>query len=211
MCQKASNPGAGHNGPGWFKPAGRCPRFRNSVESSTDRRIPFRTPSRSKPSRLPAHLTHSLPPEISFSSPRSCTAASDSMRLNYAGADNPENYSFSAERLASAQGRDREMKGRAMLRVRRRPEPASVRLDDRTADRQAHAHAAALGGEECIEDLSHARLIETHARILHGHDHVVVVWPRANDDLARPVADRRHRLHAVHHEVDENLRQLDPI
>ena len=33
------------------------------------------------------------------------------------------------------------------------PEPAAVRLDDRAGDRQAHAHAVRLGGEERVEDL----------------------------------------------------------
>lgn len=35
------------------------------------------------------------------------------------------------------------------------PQTATVRLDDGTADRQAHAAALGLGGEECVEDLIH--------------------------------------------------------
>src|SRR5207247_3125191 len=44
-----------------------------------------------------------------------------------------------------------KVEDRAMRRIPRRPQPAAVRFDDRTADRQPHAHAARLGGEKRIE------------------------------------------------------------
>jgi len=47
--------------------------------------------------------------------------------------------------------RQAEVKGGAVRPVRGRPQPAPVRLDDRSGDRQPHAHPAWLGREERVE------------------------------------------------------------
>src|SRR6266850_26872 len=113
---------------------------------------------------------------------------------------------------SSSPCRQSEMEGGAVRRIRGRPEPSPMRLDDRTADRQPHAHAAGLGGEEGAEQLVHAVRIDPDAGILHGHQHLItLVRLRTNHQLARPVRDGRHRLDRIHDEVDEHLLQLDPI
>ena len=49
--------------------------------------------------------------------------------------------------------RQDEPKGRPGAGVGVDPQAAAMRLDDRAADRQSHADAVRLGGEECVEDL----------------------------------------------------------
>ena len=46
----------------------------------------------------------------------------------------------------------RELKSRAPSRAGARPQPAAMRFDDPPTDRQSHAGALRLGGEECLEN-----------------------------------------------------------
>jgi hypothetical protein len=48
-----------------------------------------------------------------------------------------------------------------------------VRLDNRAADRQPHAHAARLGGKEGVEEMLETLGGEPDARILHRHNHAI--------------------------------------
>src|SRR5207244_2157638 len=47
-----------------------------------------------------------------------------------------------------------------------------MRFDDRPADREPHAHAAGLRGEEGAEELIHRVRIDADAGVLHGHHHL---------------------------------------
>src|SRR5215469_16795983 len=53
---------------------------------------------------------------------------------------------------ASRAGYQLDAENGAVRPHRRRRQRAAVRLDDRPADREAHAHAVRLGGEECVEE-----------------------------------------------------------
>src|SRR6267378_8401826 len=47
--------------------------------------------------------------------------------------------------------RQGELKRGTVGYVCRGPQPATVSFDDRTADRESHAHATGFSGEECVE------------------------------------------------------------
>src|SRR5712664_1284266 len=59
--------------------------------------------------------------------------------------------------------------------VRWRPQPTAVRLDNGAADRQPHAHAAGLGGEEGTKELVNRVRIDADAGVLHGDPDVIAV------------------------------------
>ena len=58
-----------------------------------------------------------------------------------------------------------EVKRRAPCGVGRRPQMATVRLDDGTADRQTHAGALRFGRKEGIEDLVGLFGRQSHASV----------------------------------------------
>src|SRR5579864_1045532 len=58
-----------------------------------------------------------------------------------------------------------ERESRAPSVVGRGPQTATMRLNDRTADRQAHAGALGFGRKECIEDLVRLLGRQAHAGI----------------------------------------------
>src|SRR2546430_15331991 len=70
-------------------------------------------------------------------------------------------------------GRADELERRARAGVARGPQTASVGLDDRSADREAHAHSTGLGGEERIEQARHLVWIESDPGVLHDHENGV--------------------------------------
>src|SRR6202158_202296 len=70
-------------------------------------------------------------------------------------------------------GRQRELKDRTAGLVRRRPQAAAMGLDDRTADRQSHTHAFALGGVESVEDVLEFRRVQPRAGVADGHETAV--------------------------------------
>ena len=75
------------------------------------------------------------------------------------------------------------------------PETATVSLDDRTADRQPDAHAAALGRVERIEQPIHCLGLETDACVLHADPYTIAFFPRGSDrHLFRSLVDAVHRL-----------------
>src|SRR5256884_2873478 len=87
-----------------------------------------------------------------------------------------------------------------------------VRFDDRTADRESHAHAARLGGVEGVEQAVHTLRVQARAGILHSDEHPARgVWPGADAQLARPLADTAHRFDSVEDHVQDHLLQLDAI
>jgi len=87
-----------------------------------------------------------------------------------------------------------------------------VRFDDRSADRQSHAHAAGFGGEKGVEQFVLVLGGEPDAAVLYRDQHLMgFVAARLDHQLAPPILDRLHRLNAVNHQVDEHLLQLDPV
>src|SRR4029453_16260220 len=91
-----------------------------------------------------------------------------------------------------------ELKGRAGSIVWDRPEPAAVIFDDRSADRQPHAHAAALGRVESVEHL--VRLFGVEADTAVGHDNpcaIAVLPVRGDHQFARAIDDAAHGFDAI--------------
>src|SRR6516164_5192100 len=72
----------------------------------------------------------------------------------------------------SDMNRQREPKDRASGRIGHRPEPSSVSFDNRTADRQPHAHALWLGRIEGVEKTVKTFWIDTWARISHRNHYM---------------------------------------
>src|SRR5690606_4660664 len=89
-----------------------------------------------------------------------------------------------------------------------RPQPSAVRLDDRAADGEAHAHPVLFRRKERLEYLLRKRDAATAIADLGLDDasHPAHVYPKKS--VAR---DGFHRLHAVADEVDQNLLDLDAI
>src|SRR3989449_9835315 len=63
---------------------------------------------------------------------------------------------------------DLDVHREAAVLVARGPDPSTVRLDDRAADRQAHAEPAGLAGDEAVEDAFQLRLLDPSPRVLDG-------------------------------------------
>ena len=59
--------------------------------------------------------------------------------------------------------------------IRRGPQPAAVRFDDRAADRQPHAHAGRLGREEGIEQPVQVVRVDANAGVVDGQSDVLTV------------------------------------
>jgi hypothetical protein len=72
-------------------------------------------------------------------------------------------------RIADGQG---ELHGDARPDVRGGPQPPPVRLDDRTADREAHAHACGLGRIKRLEEPRQTLRVQADAGVLDGDEHV---------------------------------------
>src|SRR5262245_65338061 len=70
--------------------------------------------------------------------------------------------------LVARQG---ELKGRAVVAVRYRPEPPAMRLDDRAADRQPHAHPVMLSRVKGLEEPLPTLRVQPNTAVLHGHQY----------------------------------------
>ena len=85
-------------------------------------------------------------------------------------------------------------------------------LDDRSADRQAHAHAAGFGSEECVEQPVGILGGQSDAAIAYRDQNLAgFLLVRPDHQLAQPVRDRLHRFDAVDDEIEDDLLQLDPV
>ena len=108
--------------------------------------------------------------------------------------------------------RQGESKRRAVRLVWRRGQLTAVGLDDRTADRQAHPHAARLGGVEGIEHRVGSRRVEPWSRVADLDEH------HAGTDLSSdqlqltwPVTYVLHRLDGIHHQIQDDLLDLNAV
>src|SRR5271169_1402779 len=73
--------------------------------------------------------------------------------------------------------RQRKAENGASPLVRLSPQPAAMRLDDSSADRQANAHSMGLRGHEGLEQLVRHLLRQSRAGIGHGKlEHVAGNW-----------------------------------
>ena len=87
-----------------------------------------------------------------------------------------------------------------------------MRIDDRTADRQAHPQAAGLGRVEGLEEALEARRSKARTRIPHRDDYAVrPARGGADQQLSPPVADVAHRFDRIDDQVQDNLLELDSI
>ena len=92
-----------------------------------------------------------------------------------------------------------EPKRCASVLIRRRPQPSAVRLDDLAADRQPHAHAVRLGRIKGIKEMIHSFGLKPETRVLHCDHHTArIVWTGPEEQVSRPIRNRRHRFDAVH-------------
>src|SRR5262245_28117040 len=83
---------------------------------------------------------------------------------------------------------------------------------DTAADRQAHAHAGALGCEQRIEHAAADRFVDAGAAIADSDEHSgLAVELRSDPQDARAAGDGIHGVRAVDHEVHDYLLQLDAI
>src|SRR6266481_264547 len=67
--------------------------------------------------------------------------------------------------------RDRKLKESTLRLARDRPQPSAVGLDDRAADREAHAHALGLGRVEWLEQTREALRAQPRAGVPHPDAH----------------------------------------
>ena len=85
-----------------------------------------------------------------------------------------------------------------------------MRLDDRAADRQAHAEPAGLAGDEAIEDALQLRLLDPSPRVLDGDLEGSGVESRGLDaHVAQVVVG--HGFAGVDHDVQDHLLELDDV
>ena len=87
-----------------------------------------------------------------------------------------------------------------------------MRLHDRAADRQPHAHAIWLGGVEGVEELFSRFRSNSDTGISHRNKNLVALsQPRLHDQLAGPAGDGGHRFETVDEQIDDDLLELDAI
>ncbi|EEF26336.1 conserved hypothetical protein, partial [Ricinus communis] len=90
-----------------------------------------------------------------------------------------------------------------------RGDTAAVARDDGTADRQAEAHAVGLGRKERLEQACAVGVGDARTAVAYADKDHAVVPARAQFQAAGREAV--HRLQGVHHQVDQDLLQLDAV
>src|SRR3954451_17231556 len=89
--------------------------------------------------------------------------------------------------------RKSKVKGRALSQIGLNPYASAVSLDDRTADRQSHAHSIGFGGDEGAKQPVCVLGGDPDTAVLHGYRHwVCFVLARSDHQLARPICDCFH-------------------
>src|SRR5579863_9595023 len=100
------------------------------------------------------------------------------------------------------------MKSRADFSVGACPQPATMRLHNRTADGQPHATALRLGGKECRKDLIDLFRWQPHSRVSDRKLELSVLQFRLHRKLSALVP---HSFDGVEHEIHEYLLQLHRV
>src|ERR1700722_448054 len=95
--------------------------------------------------------------------------------------------------------------------VVRSPQPATVRLDNRSADAQAHTGSMFFSCKESVEDLAGLVGWQAYARVCDGYQQLLLdVVLGTEGELTRAV-DGLHGVDAVDHQVHQYLLELDPV
>src|SRR5215471_297961 len=105
-----------------------------------------------------------------------------------------------------------ELKDGPPRAIRHGPDATSMRLDDRTANRQTHAHAAGFCRVKRIEHALSVVCVESLAPISYRHEHAVRGGVRGGDQqLWPPISSSTRRFDRVDNQVPHDLLQLNPI
>src|ERR1700726_2701716 len=108
--------------------------------------------------------------------------------------------------------RQGELKRGTVGYVCRGPQPSTMCFDDRSADRQPHAHAIRLRREEGVEQPADMFRLDSDTGILHRDQYLIgPVLARSYAQFATTVCHRTHGLNAVHQKIHYNLLQLDAV
>src|SRR6266851_2641313 len=92
------------------------------------------------------------------------------------------------------------------------PYAAAVLFDDRSSDRQPHAHAIRLRREESVEHLVDIFQLDSGARILHRNEYLIgLVLARSYPQFATAACHGTQGLDAVHQKIHDNLLELDAV
>src|SRR4029077_15710871 len=102
-----------------------------------------------------------------------------------------------------------ELKRRAPVVIRCRPEPPAVCLDNRAADRPSHAPALRVGGRERGEDVIEPLRIAPRAGIPYGDPHALrLIFRGADLQLSRTVVDSTHGFDGIVYQIENHLLYL---
>src|SRR3954471_8268927 len=104
-----------------------------------------------------------------------------------------------------------ELEYRAPWYVRRDAQRALMGLDDRTADREAHSHAAGFRGVERVEDPLHVFGANPAPRVGDCNEYAAVALELGADGEHAGVVHGGHGLHGIRDQVEEHLLELDAI
>ena len=92
------------------------------------------------------------------------------------------------------------------------PQPPTVGLDNRAADRQSHAHSFRFCRKESGEEMIETVRIEPRARISHGDQQILlVIFFGADHQLSRPIARPAHGFDGIDNQIEYHLLQLYSI
>src|SRR4029077_14530317 len=98
-----------------------------------------------------------------------------------------------------------ELKRRAPVVIRCRPDPPAVCLDNRAADRQSHAHALRFGGIERGEDLIETLRIQPRAGISYCDPHALrFVFRRADLQHSGAVVSAAHGFDGIVYQIENH-------
>src|ERR1700726_4793902 len=115
-------------------------------------------------------------------------------------------------RCAARMEGHREVKNGAPWQIGGHPQPASMRFDDRAADRQPHPQTAGLGRMERGEELLETRRAQAWPCVLYRDQHAVRFGFSGGDgQLSRPFRVGGHCLDSVDNDVEGYLLQLYAI
>src|ERR1700751_1357516 len=105
--------------------------------------------------------------------------------------------------------RQREMESGSPAVALLRPDAATMRLDDRPADREAEAHAVVFGGLEGMEQPTGD--LRGKSRPVVRHDDANMAAVAARGDVDEPSTPRGECLHRIAYQIDQHLLDLHPV
>src|SRR5271156_2001029 len=138
--------------------------------------------------------------------------SSSSMIATLIGIDLESPAFESVSRCHTRRGRQHKLERRPAPGILNRLQMTAVRLDDRSHDRQAHAHAGGLGGKERVEQPRHNFRIDSLTGIADRNAQA----PRftsasAQNHFARSIVDGADRIERIIDQVQHGLGELGPV